>query len=68
VLEGAGRAGRVVGVEVKATSNPGARDFNGLRAFQDEARDSFLRGIVLYNGDQVLPFGPNLFAVPINAL
>lgn len=66
VLEGP--AGQVVGVEVKATNNPGARDFNGLRALRDEARGRFVRGVLLYTGDQVLPFGPDVLAVPIAAL
>ena len=66
VLEGPG--GRVIGIEVKSTSNPGARDFNGLHALQAAAGDRFLRGVVLYTGDQVLPHGSNLCAVPISAL
>jgi len=28
----------------------------------------FLRGIVLYTGDQPVPFGSNLYALPVSAL
>lgn len=66
VLEGP--AGSVAGIEVKSTNNPGARDFAGLQTLQAEARDRFLRGVLLYGGDQVLPFGADLFAVPVSAL
>ena len=66
VLEGP--AGRIVGIEVKATHQPGGRDFNGLRALQETARENFLRGVLLYTGDQVLPFGPDLWAVPLSCL
>ncbi len=66
VLEGP--AGRVVGIEVKTTSNPGPRDLNGLRAMREEAGDRFLRGVLLYNGDQVLSYGSDLLAVPISAV
>ena len=32
------------------------------------AKDKFLKGIVLYTGSQALPFGENLYALPINSL
>ncbi len=58
----------VVGIEVKTTSNPGARDFAGLRALQTIAGKQFVRGILLYTGEQVLPHGENIMAVPLSAL
>jgi hypothetical protein len=30
--------------------------------------ERFLRGIVLYTGDQPVPFGSNLYALPVSAL
>ena len=30
--------------------------------------DRFLRGIVLYTGDQPVPFGSNLYALPVSML
>jgi predicted AAA+ superfamily ATPase len=45
VLEDA--AGRIVGVEVKASSSPTASDFSGLRALAEAAGARFHRGIVL---------------------
>ena len=63
VLEDA--AGRVVGIEVKAAVSLNARDLRGLKAFAELSGDRFLRGIVFYLGDVVLPLGKNLWAVPV---
>jgi len=30
--------------------------------------DRFLRGVVLYTGQEVVPFSPKLFAMPLTAL
>lgn len=66
VLEGA--AGALVGVEVKAAARVSGGDLRGLRALQEARPDAFHRGVVLYGGDRVVPFGERLHAVPIAAL
>ena len=66
VLEDA--SGRVVGIEVKASATVRSQDFKGLRYLADLLGDRFLRGIVLYTGDQHVPFGANLHALPISSL
>ncbi len=62
------RDGSLVGIEVKASATVGAGDFKGLRALEALTGNSFLRGIVLYTGERVVPFGEKLFAVPLSAL
>lgn len=62
------RQGRVVGVEVKASSTVRAADFRGLRHLADRLGSDFLAGILLYTGQQTLPFGPRMRAVPVSAL
>lgn len=62
------KAGRIVGIEVKKSASPGSGDFKGLRYLQEQTGERFLRGIVLYTGSSVVPFGNNLHAVPISAL
>ena len=62
------RAGRVVGVEIKASSKVAAADFRGIETLRSVARKRFHRGVVLYTGRQALPFGPGLHALPISAL
>ena len=61
-------AGELVGIEVKAAATATAHDFKGLRKLADAARDSFRLGLVLYDGDQAVPFGDRLFAAPIACL
>jgi predicted AAA+ superfamily ATPase len=61
-------AGRIVGVEVKAAASVNASDFNGLRALAGETGMRFVRGVILYDGERILPFGPGLHAVPLSAL
>ncbi|ROO51650.1 hypothetical protein EDC02_6535 [Micromonospora sp. Llam0] len=62
------RAGRVVGIEVKAASTVGPDDFRGLRRLADRLSDDFVAGVVLYTGTATLPFGPKLRAMPVSAL
>lgn len=58
----------VAGVEVKASSTVGARDFRGLRKLKDAAGDRFAGGVVLYDGDRCWSFGERLAAVPVRLL
>ena len=60
--------GKVVGIEVKAAASVGRTDFTGLRELAQAAGDDFVRGVVLYLGDNALPAGQNLWAVPISEL
>jgi hypothetical protein len=60
--------GKLITVEVKATSKVEAKDFNHIKAFADETKDKFLRGILFYTGSEIIPFSKNLFALPINTL
>jgi predicted AAA+ superfamily ATPase len=61
-------AGLLAGVEVKATATVTGDDFRGLRKLQDAAQKDFAAGVVLYDGDAVVPFGNKLYAVPISSL
>lgn len=60
--------GRVAGIEVKAAATVTSDDFKGLRKLQETAQDRFAAGVVLYDGGSVVPFGSNLYAVPISCL
>jgi uncharacterized protein len=62
------RAGRIVGLEVKAAATLNANDTAGLRAMAEEAGKKWIRGIVLYTGLDVIPFANNLHGVPLQAL
>ena len=61
-------AGRLVGIEVKAGATVTSQDFKGLRAFAEMTGSRFRRGVVLYTGNESIPFGKDLHALPVNAL
>ncbi len=62
------RAGRCVAIEVKAGAGLGEKDFSGLRALRDALGERFRRGLVLYTGSEIVPFGRELFALPVHRL
>jgi uncharacterized protein len=62
------RQGQVVAIDVKAASTVRAEDFRGMRHLADRLGDELLVGVVLYTGQQTLPFGPRFRAVPVSAL
>lgn len=59
---------RVVGIEVKASATVRSQDFSGLRRLAEAAGDRFVRGMVLYDHHQVVPFGDRMEAAPVSCL
>ena len=59
---------QIAGIEVKAAATVTANDFKGLKKLQTSCGKQFTAGVVLYDGEVVLPFGELLFAVPISSL
>jgi hypothetical protein len=66
VLESAD--GRIVAIEVKASSTIRTEDLAGLRHLASRIGPRFVAGYVLYTGQQTLPFGDKLRALPIDTL
>ncbi len=60
------RLGKLTGIEVKAGSTVEGKDFKGLRHLKETEPQAFQRGIVLYSGREVVPFGADLLAVPLS--
>ena len=60
------RAGQICGIEVKASTTVDSKDFKGLRHLQETEPAIFQRGIVLYAGRELVPFGDQLWAVPMS--
>ncbi|NUM54727.1 MAG: ATP-binding protein [Candidatus Hydrogenedentes bacterium] len=67
VLETPGQR-KIVGIEIKASATVQASDFDGLKSLRAIIGNTFHRGVVLYAGDTLVPFAPDLFAVPIHYL
>lgn len=56
------------GVEVKSAATLSQKDFHGLRRLAAQAGDGFRHGAVLYDGEHTLPFGENMWAIPLGRL
>jgi uncharacterized protein len=61
-------SGEVVGIEVKASATVRAGDFRGLKHLRERIGSRLVSGVVLYAGEQTLPFGDGLWALPLSAL
>lgn len=61
--------GDILGIEVKAGSAVSKDHFKHLRWFRDHmAKGRQFVGIVLYTGENVVPFGEGFWAIPINLM
>lgn len=61
-------SGDVVGIEVTRSQTVTGHDFRGLHELVKITGKRFRVGLVLYLGPRTLPFGENLYAVPMAAL
>ena len=66
LLEDAG--GRVAGIEIKCATTLSSKDLRGLNALRSMVKSRFVRGVVLYTGMEPIPFGNDLYALPISWL
>jgi hypothetical protein len=61
-------AGQLVGVEIKASATVKERDLRGLKKLASLSGDQFTAGVLLYDGDETMPLGSNLWAAPLSTL
>lgn len=66
VIENA--AGQLVGVEIKSSATVKESDLRGLRKLAGLAGSDFKMGVLLYDGDETLPLGHNIWAAPLSTL
>ncbi len=66
VIENA--AGQLVGVEIKASATVRESDLRGLKKLSGLAGDQFTMGVLLYDGEETMPVGDRLWAVPLATL
>jgi len=66
VLEAAD--GRLVGIEVKASSTVRSGDFRGLRFLRQRVGDRLRSGLVLHTGPETLSFGDGMWCAPLDSL
>lgn len=63
--------GAIIGIEIKASASVNTQDFKGLNKLAELAGKKFLRGVLFYSGNEVLPFnqeGIPCFALPLSLL
>jgi len=58
----------MAGIEIKASATVTPSDFSGMKKLADASGSKFAYGLVLYDGDTIVPFGSRLAAVPISCL
>ena len=62
------QAGKIVGIEVKATATLKPRDLHGLKRLQGATGRAFACGAILHDGERIQRVGDRLFAMPVAAL
>ena len=60
--------GRVIGIEVKASTSFGGAQFKGLVKLRDALGDRFVAGIVLNTGSSGYRYADRLWGLPVSAL
>jgi predicted AAA+ superfamily ATPase len=61
-------SGATVGLEIKAAATVNSGDFRGLRKLSAASGHNFKLGLVLYDSENTVPFGDNMFAAPISCV
>ncbi len=60
--------GEIVAIEVKSTSKISAKNFRNLEVLKSDLAEKFKCGIVLHLGENAVPFGDQLYALPLASL
>jgi predicted AAA+ superfamily ATPase len=61
-------AGDVIGVECKLATRVDTADTRGLRLLRDRLGARFTVGVVVYCGENTLPLGERIWALPVSGL
>jgi predicted AAA+ superfamily ATPase len=60
--------GGVVAIEAKASATVGRGDWRALAKLRDALGDRFRAGVIVYAGEQTIPLGDRLRAMPVSGL
>jgi len=61
-------SGDCFAIEIKAGATLSPKSAHGLKRFQSIAGDRFKMGLVLYDGDHLVPLSDDIYAVPLSSL
>lgn len=62
------RAGRVATIEVKLSAEVARHDLKSTLSLAKSLGDRFVRGVIAYNGREVIPMHDKIFAVPLKMI
>ncbi len=62
------RAGQVVAIEVKAKVSLSQKDTSALAKLRDSLGEHFTSGVIIHSGEQTIPLGDRLWAIPVSGL
>lgn len=60
--------GSLACVEVKAGASPSQRDWRAMAKLRDDRPERFRAGVLIHSGEQTIPLGDRLWAVPVSGL
>lgn len=55
-------------MEVKLSASVASHDIKGQASLGDALGDHFVRGEIVYTGQEVMPMGDRVFAVPVGMI
>jgi len=61
-------AGNIIAIEVKSRSTIKKDDFKSMKFLAKETGRKFIKGILLYTGNEIIPFSKDMTALPISSL
>lgn len=62
------RSGKLVAIEIKASSSFKPETVNNIKEFEKSMGDNFHRGIIFYTGQETLMISDKIYVLPIQAL
>lgn len=60
--------GQIVGIEVKAKTTLSPSDWSSLKLLESQTGTDFVKGVVIYNGQNIIPLSEKILAIPLSLL
>jgi len=58
--------GKIIGIEVKLDGTINEKDIANMIALKETTGNRFVKGIIIYTGNELAQVGVNIWAVPVN--
>ena len=59
---------QILVIEVKAKATLGQEDLKGINELKSLTKNLFKKAIILYQGNQIIPFADDIWAVPVELI